>query len=42
MFKCMTDGHLIEPLAEHYAFMVDFLGRTGRLEEAFEILMVGI
>jgi pentatricopeptide repeat protein len=38
LFKSMTEVHLIEPLAEHYACMVDLLGRAGRLEEAFEMV----
>ncbi|XP_040369774.1 pentatricopeptide repeat-containing protein At5g08510-like [Rosa chinensis] len=38
LFKSMTQVNLIEPLAEHYACMVDLLGRAGRLEEAFEIV----
>ncbi|KAJ6779009.1 hypothetical protein OIU74_002740 [Salix koriyanagi] len=30
--------YAIEPLAEHYACMVDLLGRVGRLDEAFEMV----
>ena len=38
LFKCMSKVYAIEPLAEHYACMVDLLGRVGRLDEAFEIV----
>lgn len=38
LFECMTEKCLIEPLAEHYACMVDLLGRAGRLEEAFKLV----
>ncbi|KAM1059677.1 hypothetical protein EV2_025131 [Malus domestica] len=38
IFKSTTEVYLIEPLAEHYACMVDLFGRAGRLEEAFEMV----
>ncbi|KAJ6749507.1 hypothetical protein OIU85_000173 [Salix viminalis] len=38
LFKCMSKVYAIEPLAEHYACMVDLLGRVGRLDEAFEMV----
>ncbi|CBI33393.3 unnamed protein product, partial [Vitis vinifera] len=38
LFKCMVQAYNIEPLAEHYACMVDLLGRAGRLEEAFQLV----
>jgi pentatricopeptide repeat protein len=33
-FNCMSQYHAIKPIAEHYACMVDLLGRAGQLEEA--------
>ncbi|KAA8526146.1 hypothetical protein F0562_007754 [Nyssa sinensis] len=38
LFKSMTEEFSIDPLAEHYACMVDLLGRAGRLEEAFQLV----
>ncbi|XP_022936051.1 pentatricopeptide repeat-containing protein At4g02750-like [Cucurbita moschata] len=38
LFKCMTDTYLIKPSSEHYACVVDLLGRVGRLEEAMEMV----
>ncbi|KAJ0113166.1 hypothetical protein Patl1_00002 [Pistacia atlantica] len=38
LFKCMTEVYGIEPLVEHYACLVDLLGRTGRLHEAFDMV----
>lgn len=38
LFKSMTEEYNIEPLAEHYACLVDLLGRAGRLEEAFKMV----
>ena len=38
LFECMTTRYFIEPLSEHYACMVDFLGRAGRPEEAFNLM----
>lgn len=38
LFRSMTEEHLIEPMAEHYACMVCLLGRAGRLEEAFQMV----
>ncbi|KAF9626692.1 hypothetical protein IFM89_038787 [Coptis chinensis] len=39
LFKSMTEEHSIELLAEHYACVVDLLGRAGRLEEAYQLLI---
>ncbi|MQL87265.1 hypothetical protein Taro_019814 [Colocasia esculenta] len=33
-FKSMTQDHLIEPKMEHYACLVDLLGRAGSVDEA--------
>ncbi|WRX08231.1 Pentatricopeptide repeat - like 10 [Theobroma cacao] len=38
LFKCMTEIYSIEPLVEHYACIVDMLGRAGMLYEAFEVV----
>ncbi|KAI7995475.1 Pentatricopeptide repeat-containing protein [Camellia lanceoleosa] len=38
LFRSMTEEYNIEPLAEHYACIVDLLSRVGRLEEAFEMV----
>ncbi|KAJ0975995.1 hypothetical protein J5N97_017960 [Dioscorea zingiberensis] len=38
IFKSMIDDHRIEPRMEHYACMVDLLGRTGYLEEAYDLI----
>ncbi|RWW85930.1 hypothetical protein BHE74_00005365, partial [Ensete ventricosum] len=37
-FESMTNEHLIVPSPEHYACMVDLLGRAGRLTEAYELI----
>ncbi|ERN19002.1 hypothetical protein AMTRI_Chr10g8520 [Amborella trichopoda] len=37
-FATMQDEYRISPSADHYACMVDLLGRAGRLEEAHELL----
>lgn len=37
LFKDMCEAYSLEPLAEHYACVVDLLSRAGRLEEAFEL-----
>ncbi|PON32820.1 Tetratricopeptide-like helical domain containing protein [Parasponia andersonii] len=39
LFKNMTQIHKIEPLPEHYACLVDLLGRAGRLEEALKLVL---
>ncbi|KAF4399832.1 hypothetical protein G4B88_021046 [Cannabis sativa] len=39
LFRSMTEIYKIEPLPEHYACMVDLLGRAGRLEEAFKMVL---
>nr|AYM00481.1 pentatricopeptide repeat protein [Salvia miltiorrhiza] len=38
MFRSMIHDHGFEPKSEHYACMVDILGRGGRLEEAVEFI----
>ncbi|KAJ6826803.1 BTB/POZ domain-containing proteinisoform X1 [Iris pallida] len=38
MFRAMQEEHGIEPRLEHYACMVDLLGRAGRLEEARDLI----
>ncbi|XP_043718802.1 pentatricopeptide repeat-containing protein At3g46790, chloroplastic [Telopea speciosissima] len=38
LFKAMVSQHGIFPSAEHYACLVDLLGRAGRLEEAVKII----
>ncbi|KAM4112292.1 hypothetical protein ACJW30_05G130100 [Castanea mollissima] len=38
LFKSMSELYSFEPLAEHYACVVDLLGRAGRLEEAFNMV----
>lgn len=37
-FKSMIQGHVIIPTLEHYASMVDLLGRSGCLYEAVELI----
>ncbi|EXC34666.1 hypothetical protein L484_020434 [Morus notabilis] len=37
-FKSMVKDYGMEPKGEHYACMVDLLGRTGRLEEAYDLI----
>ncbi|KAK7284466.1 hypothetical protein RJT34_19212 [Clitoria ternatea] len=37
-FNSMADIHNIEPGLEHYACMVDLLGRVGRLDEAWKFI----
>ncbi|XP_062078467.1 pentatricopeptide repeat-containing protein At4g30700 [Humulus lupulus] len=38
IFKSMVHDHGFEPLAEHYACMVDILGRAGQVEQALEFI----
>ncbi|KAF8033735.1 hypothetical protein BT93_C0100 [Corymbia citriodora subsp. variegata] len=38
IFHSMVHDHGFEPLAEHYACMVDIFGRAGKLEEALEFI----
>ncbi|XP_042427925.1 pentatricopeptide repeat-containing protein At4g32430, mitochondrial-like [Zingiber officinale] len=40
VFESMVDEFEIEPWQEHYACMVDMLGKAGRLEEAEEFLQL--
>eukprot|EP01018_Ginkgo_biloba_P030238 Gb_09382 [translate_table: standard] len=37
-FHCMSQDYLIEPTAEHYACMVDLLGRAGHLDDAYHFI----
>eukprot|EP01018_Ginkgo_biloba_P002796 Gb_01184 [translate_table: standard] len=37
-FDSMSQDHHIIPTVEHYACMVDLLGRAGRLDEAYEFI----
>ncbi|XVE51441.1 hypothetical protein DITRI_Ditri02bG0040700 [Diplodiscus trichospermus] len=39
IFKSMERDYLIKPKMEHYACMVDLLGRAGRLDLAWELVM---
>ncbi|KAM3269935.1 pentatricopeptide repeat-containing protein [Capsicum chacoense] len=38
IFHSMVHDHGTEPLSEHYACMVDLLGRAGKLEKALEFI----
>lgn len=38
MFRSMIYDHGFEPKSEHYACMVDILGRAGKLEDALELI----
>ncbi|KAF7801326.1 pentatricopeptide repeat-containing protein [Senna tora] len=38
LFNAMKDDHGIEPTADHYACLVDLLGRSGRVEEAYKMI----
>ncbi|KVH91617.1 pentatricopeptide repeat-containing protein At1g56690, mitochondrial-like [Cynara cardunculus var. scolymus] len=38
IFESMKSKYLVEPKTEHYACMVDLLGRAGRLEEAMNLI----
>eukprot|EP01018_Ginkgo_biloba_P019198 Gb_26689 [translate_table: standard] len=37
-FNCMSRDYCITPMMEHYACMVDLLGRVGRLNEAYDFI----
>nr|DAD37344.1 TPA_asm: hypothetical protein HUJ06_007985 [Nelumbo nucifera] len=37
-FSCMTRDYKIEPSVDHYACMVDLLGRAGFIEEAYQLI----
>ncbi|KAI0511741.1 hypothetical protein KFK09_012373 [Dendrobium nobile] len=37
-FHCMKRDYGIDPAVQHYGCMVDLLGRTGLLEEAYELI----
>ncbi|KAL3837900.1 hypothetical protein ACJIZ3_022491 [Penstemon smallii] len=38
LFERMKNDHGLEPNAEHYACVVDLLGRAGRLNEAYQLI----
>ena len=38
LFHRMKEDHRVEPAPDHYACVVDLLGRAGRVEEAFELI----
>ncbi|KAL4614371.1 hypothetical protein ACB092_07G049400 [Castanea dentata] len=38
LFHRMEEDHRVEPAPDHYACVVDLLGRAGRVEEAFELI----
>ncbi|GLT36224.1 hypothetical protein SLA2020_106180 [Shorea laevis] len=38
LFKFMIESRQISPKADHYTCIVDLLGRSGRLEEAYDII----
>lgn len=38
IFHCMVHDYCFEPSSEHYACMVDILGRAGKLEDAVEFI----
>lgn len=37
-FEIMSEVHRVEPRLDHYSCMVDLLGRSGRLEDAYELI----
>ena len=37
IFQSMVNDYGFEPLSEHYAWMVDILGRAGQLRESLGI-----
>ncbi|XP_042478303.1 pentatricopeptide repeat-containing protein At3g29230-like isoform X2 [Macadamia integrifolia] len=39
-FSCMTQYYRIEPSVDHYACMVDLLGRAGLVQKAYELIKV--
>uniref|UniRef100_A0A0V0GP97 Putative ovule protein n=1 Tax=Solanum chacoense TaxID=4108 RepID=A0A0V0GP97_SOLCH len=38
LFREMKNAYGIEPTADHYACIVDLLGRSGHLEEAYQLV----
>ncbi|CAL9780641.1 unnamed protein product [Musa acuminata subsp. burmannicoides] len=38
-FKCMTECYHFVPRIEHYACMVDLLGRSGHVDEAYDFIL---
>ncbi|KAL5098052.1 hypothetical protein RYX36_002379 [Vicia faba] len=39
LFHTMKAKHGIQPTSDHYACLVDLLGRSGRIEEAYKLIM---
>ncbi|KAJ0978681.1 hypothetical protein J5N97_014155 [Dioscorea zingiberensis] len=39
IFESMRSDSLVEPKAEHYACMIDLLGRAGHVDEAFDMII---
>ncbi|KAI4366858.1 hypothetical protein MLD38_022671 [Melastoma candidum] len=39
IFNSMEKDYCIEPQSDHYSCLVDLLGRAGRLQEAYELLL---
>ncbi|KAD6453799.1 hypothetical protein R6Q59_015580 [Mikania micrantha] len=37
-YNCMSDEYGVEPVMEHHVCVVDMLGRSGRLHEAYEFI----
>ncbi|CAL9124566.1 unnamed protein product [Musa textilis] len=38
-FKCMTECYHLVPRIEHYACMVDLLGRSGHIDDAYDFIL---
>ncbi|KAJ4968485.1 hypothetical protein NE237_015186 [Protea cynaroides] len=38
LFRSMKEDHNMEPTPDHYACVVDLLGRAGQLEEAYQLI----
>lgn len=38
LFKFMLENHQMRPRPDHYTCIVDLLGRTGRLDEAYDLI----
>jgi pentatricopeptide repeat protein len=39
-FECMSSVHHISTTVEHYACIIDLLGRAGRLDEAEDLIKI--